>query len=87
VLVHTVVRRDLIEQIGCPGSPMCSTTTRRCPTRRRRRPGDGVGTLVLTHLVPRPRREPSRNGSTRPTAHFKGEVVLATDLLTLDLSA
>ena len=85
VLVHTVVRRDLIEQIGLPRlndvldyhssvSDAAQTATR-----------NGVGTLVLTHLVPAPAPGTEQTWLDLAMAHFRGEVVLAADLLTIQV--
>jgi ribonuclease Z len=86
VLVHTVVQPDLIEQFGLPRltdvldyhssvSDAAWTATRA-----------GVRTLVLTHLVPSPAPGTEQEWLDQATAHFDGEVILATDLLTLEVS-
>jgi ribonuclease Z len=46
-----------------------------------------VGTLLLTHLVPAPAPGTEQEWLDQAAAHFSGEVVLATDLLSLELSA
>ncbi len=66
MLVHTVVRRDLIEQVGLPGSPMCSTTTHRYPTRPGPPSGMASGPSCSPISFPRRPPAPSRSGSTRP---------------------
>jgi ribonuclease Z len=47
---------------------------------------NGVKTLVLSHPVPTPAPGTEQEWLDQATAHFKGEVVLASDLLTLDLA-
>jgi ribonuclease Z len=47
----------------------------------------GMRTLVLTHLVPAPVPGSEQEWLDQAAAHFAGDVVLATDLLSLDLSA
>ncbi len=85
VLVHTTVRRDLIEQISLPRlndvldyhssvADVAGTATR-----------GGVSTLVLTHLVPAP--APGEEGEWLDQAArlFNGRVVVAEDLVRLDV--
>ncbi len=86
VLVHTVVRRDIIEQIGLPrltdvldyhsSVPEAAQTAARC----------GVGTLVLTHLVPAPAPPAEQAWIDQASAHFDGPVVVARDLTTVDVT-
>jgi ribonuclease Z len=47
----------------------------------------GVGTLVLTLLVPAPRPEAEQEWSDRAPAHFDGTIVVARDVTTLDVGA
>jgi ribonuclease Z len=86
VLVHTVVRRDLIEQIGLPRLldvlDYHSSVADAAQTAARA----GVGTLVLTHLVPSPAPGTEQEWIDQATAHFSGSVALATDLLTVDVT-
>ena len=86
VLVHTVVRRDLIEQIGLPRLTDVleyhSSVSDAAQTADRA----GVDTLVLTHLVPPPAPGTEQEWLDQATPHFGGEVVLATDLLTVDVT-
>jgi ribonuclease Z len=86
VLVHTAVRRDQIETLGIPrlldvldyhsAVPDAAATAERA----------GVGTLVLTHMVPpvQPGSEPE--WIAQASAVFGGEVVLAVDLTTIELA-
>jgi ribonuclease Z len=87
VLVHTVVRRDIIESIGLPRLTDVLDYHSSVPDAAQTAARGGVGTLVLTHLVPAPAPGTEQAWLDQAQAHFKGGVVLATDLLTLDLSA
>jgi ribonuclease Z len=84
VLVHTVVRRDLIEQFGLPRLSDVldyhSSVAQAAQTASR----NGVDTLVLTHLVPAPTAGTEQEWLDQASAHFAGAVILATDLLTVD---
>jgi ribonuclease Z len=86
VLIHTVVRRDLIEQIGLPRLTDVldyhSSVADAAQTAARA----GVGTLVLTHLVPPPAPGTEHEWIDQAQAHFNGSVILATDLLALDVN-
>ncbi len=86
VLIHTVVRRDLIEEIGLPRLTDVldyhSSVADAAQTAARA----GVGTLVLTHLVPPPAPGTEQEWIDQAQAHFDGSVVLATDLLALDVN-
>lgn len=86
VLVHTVVRRDLIEQIGLPRLTDVldyhSSVSDAAQTAHRA----GMGTLVLTHPVPTSAPGTEQEWLDQATACFKGSVVLATDLLTLGVT-
>ena len=85
VLVHTVIRRDLIETVGLPRLTDVldyhSSVEDAATTAAR----GGVGTLVLTHLVPPPAPGTEQVWLALAANHFDGEVVLATDLATVDL--
>jgi ribonuclease Z len=86
VLIHTVVRRDLIEQIGLPRLmdvlDYHSSVADAAQTAYR----NGVGTLVLNHLVPAPTPGSEQEWIDQAAAHFKRTVLVAMDLLTLDVS-
>jgi ribonuclease Z len=86
VLVHTVVRRDLIEQFNLPRLTDVLDYHSSVPDAARTAERNGVRTLVLTHLVPTPAPGTEQEWLDQATAHFKGKVVLATDLLTLDVT-
>jgi len=84
VLVHTVVRRDQIEALGVPrlidvldyhsSVPDAAGTAERA----------GVGTLVLTHMVPAVQPGAGQEWIDQAAAEFGGTVVLADDLTTIE---
>ena len=85
VLVQTVVRRDLIEQIGLPRLTDVLDYHSSVPDAAQTAQRAGVGTLVLTHLVPAPAPGTEQEWLDQAAPHFDGTVVLASDLLTLDV--
>jgi ribonuclease Z len=85
VLVHTVVRRDIIEQIGLPRLIDVLDYHSSVEDAARTAARNHVGTLLLTHLVPAPGPGSEEEWIALAAAHFDGEVVLATDLLTLEV--
>jgi ribonuclease Z len=86
MLVHTVVRRDLIEMIGLPRLTDVLDYHSSVPDAAQTAERNGVGTLVLTHLVPAPAPGTEQEWIDQASAHFSGRVVVASDLLTLDLN-
>ena len=86
VLVHTVVRRDLIEQFGLPRLTDVLDYHSSVPEAAQTAERAGVGTLVLTHLVPSPAPGTEQDWLDQAAAHFGGTVVLADDLLSLDVT-
>jgi ribonuclease Z len=84
-LVHTVVRRDLIEQIGLPRLTDVLDYHSSVPDAAQTAARHGIGTLVLTHLVPPPAPGTEQEWLDQAAAHFDGEVVLASDLLTVEV--
>jgi ribonuclease Z len=86
VLVQTVVRPDLIEQFGLPRLTDVldyhSSVADAAQTAAR----NGVRVLVLTHLVPAPAPGTEQEWLDQAAAHFDGEVILAADLLTVDVT-
>jgi ribonuclease Z len=86
VLVQTVVRRDLIEQIGLPRLTDVLGYHSSVPDAARTAARNGVGTLVLNHPVPTPAPGTEQEWLDQASAHFQGKVVLASDLLTLDVT-
>jgi len=85
VLVHTVVRRDLIEQFGLPRLTDVLDYHSSVPDAAQTAARNGVGTLLLTHLVPTPTPGTEQEWLDQAKAHFDGKVVLAADLLTLEV--
>jgi ribonuclease Z len=86
VLVHTVVRRDLIEQIGLPRLSDVLDYHSSVPDAAQTAARSGVGTLVLTHLVPPPAPHTEHEWIDQAAAHFDGSVILASDLTTVDVA-
>jgi ribonuclease Z len=86
MLVHTVVRRDLIEPIGLPRLTDVLDYHSSLEDAARTAARNGVGTLVLTHLVPAPQPGSEDDWVARAEEHFSGTVVLARDLLSLDVA-
>ena len=86
VLVHTVVRRDQIEALGVPRLldvlDYHSAVGDAAATADRA----GVGTLVLTHMVPPVQPGSEQEWIDQAAAVFGGTVVLAEDLTTVDLT-
>ena len=86
VLVHTVVRRDQIEALGIPrlldvldyhsAVPDAAATAERA----------GVGTLVLTHMVPPVQPGAEQEWIDQAKDSFGGEVVLSEDLTSIELA-
>ena len=85
VLVHTVVRRDLIEQIGLPRLTDVLDYHSSVPDAARTAARAGVRTLVLTHLVPSPAPGTEHEWIDQARTHFTGEVRVAADLLAVDV--
>ena len=80
VYVQTVVRDDLIQAFGVPRLvDVCdyhSTVEQAAQTAAR----GGVGTLVLTHMVPAPMPGDEQQWIDLAAAHFDGKIVLGADL-------
>jgi ribonuclease Z len=87
MLVQTVVRRDLIEAFGLPRMLDVLDYHSSVPHAAQTAARNGVGCLVLTHLVPAPAPGSEAEWLAQAAEHFGGEVVLATDLLTLEVGA
>lgn len=87
VLVHTVVRRDLIEAVSLPRLldilDYHSSVQDAAQTAARA----GVQTLILNHPVPAPAPEAEAEWVAQAAEHFGGTVVVARDLTTVDGSA
>jgi ribonuclease Z len=85
VLVHTVVRRDLIEQFGLPRLSDVLDYHSSVPDAAQTASRNGVGTLVLTHLVPSPAPGTEQEWLDQAESQFDGTIILATDLLAVDV--
>jgi ribonuclease Z len=83
--VHTVVRPDLIAPIGLPRLTDVLDYHSSVEDAARTAARSGVGTLVLTHPVPAPQPGTEAEWLALAGAHFDGTVVLAHDLLTLEV--
>jgi len=86
VLVHTTVRRDLIEQFALPRLMDILDYHSSVADVARTAARSGVRSLVLTHLVPAPALGTEKEWIDQAQAHFDGEVVVASDLLTLEVT-
>lgn len=85
VLVHTVVRRDLIEQVGLPRLTDVLDYHSSVEDAAQTAARSGVHTLVLTHLVPAPTPATEQEWLDQAGAHFGGTTALAADLMTIDV--
>ncbi len=85
VLVHTVVRRDIIEQIGLPRLTDVLDYHSSVEDAARTAARNGVATLLMTHLVPAPAPGSEQEWTDRAAVHFGGEVIVAADLLGVEL--
>jgi ribonuclease Z len=86
VLVHTTVRRELIEQFGLPRLMDILDYHSSVADVARTAARNGVRSLVLTHLVPAPAPGTEKEWIEQAQEHFDGEVVVASDLLTIDVT-
>lgn len=86
VLVHTAVRRDLIESIGVPRLLDVLDYHSAVPDAARTAAAGGVRTLVLSHLVPPPGPGTEDQWVDQAAPHFDGRVVVAADLVTIDVT-
>ncbi len=86
VLVHTVVRRDLIEQSGLPRLTDVLDYHSSVPEAAQTATRGNVGSLVLTHLVPSPAAGTEKEWVDQASAHFSGAVIVASDLLSLKVT-
>ncbi len=87
MLVHTVIRRDLLEPLNVPRLNDIFDYHSTVEDAARTAARGGVGTLVLTHLVPAPSPDDEHEWAERARAHFDGSVVVARDLTSLDVGA
>ena len=86
VLIHTVVRRDLIESVGLARLIDVLDYHSSVPEAAGTAARGGVGTLVLTHLVPAPVPGTEQEWIDQAATRFGGTVVLAHDLLSLEVA-
>jgi ribonuclease Z len=85
MLVHTVVRPDLIAPIGLPRLTDVLDYHSSVEDAARTAARGGVGTLVLTHMVPAPAPGAEDEWVELARPHFDGTIVVARDLLALDV--
>lgn len=86
VLVHTVVRRDLIEPIGLPRLTDVLDYHSSVQDAARTAARGGVGTLVLTHLVPAPAPGTEQEWAALAGRSFGGTVIVAADLVSCEVA-
>jgi ribonuclease Z len=86
VLVHTVVRRDLIEPLGLARLTDVLDYHSSVEDAARTAARNDVSTLVLTHLVPAPQPGTEDEWVALAKEHFGGTVVVAKDLLSLEVT-
>ena len=84
VLVHTVVRRDQIEALGVPRLIDVLDYHSSVPDAAQTAERAGVGTLVMTHMVPQVQPGAEQEWIDQAAAEFGGTVVLAEDLTTIE---
>jgi len=86
MLVHTVIRRDLLKPLGLPRLTDVLDYHSSVEDAAQTAARNGVGTLVLTHLVPAPPVGAEDEWVALAEKHFSGHVVVARDLLALDVA-
>ncbi len=86
MLVHTVVRRDLIEPLGLARLTDVLDYHSSVEDAARTAARNDVSTLVLTHLVPAPQPGTEDEWVAVAKEHFGGAVVVAKDLLSLEVT-
>ena len=84
VLVHTVVRRDQIEALAVPRLLDVLDYHSAVGDAARTAERAGVGTLVLTHMVPPVQPGSEQEWIDLARAEFAGSIVLAADLTTVE---
>jgi ribonuclease Z len=84
VLVHTVVRRDQIEALAVPRLLDVLDYHSAVADAARTAERAGVGTLVLTHMVPPVQPGSEQEWIDLARAEFAGSIVLAEDLATVE---
>ena len=85
VYVQTVIRPDLVARI--PNARLQDIVDYHSSVEDAARTAarNGVGTLVLTHMVPSPAPGADEEWLDLARAHFDGDIVLAHDLLSVDV--
>jgi ribonuclease Z len=84
VLVHTVIRQDQIEGLGLPRLLDVIDYHSSVPDAARTAERSGVGTLVLTHMVPPVQSGAEQEWIDQAATEFGGVVVLSEDLTTVE---
>jgi len=84
-LVHTVVRRDQIEALGVPRLVDVLDYHSSVPDAARTAARNGVGTLVLTHMVPPVQPGAEQEWIDQAQDEFGGTVVLSEDLTSVEV--
>ncbi len=84
-LVHTVVRRDQIEAIGLPRLLDVLDYHSSVQDAARTAARAGIGTLVLTHMVPPVQPGAEQEWIDLALGEFDGTVVLSEDLTTIEV--
>jgi ribonuclease Z len=84
VLVHTVIRRDQIEALDLPRLLDVIDYHSAVPDAARTAERAGVGTLVLTHMVPPVQPGAEQEWIDQAAGEFGGVVVLSVDLTTVE---
>jgi ribonuclease Z len=85
VLVHTAVRRDLIEAFGLARLSDVLDYHSSVPDAASTAARAGVRTLILTHLVPAPAPGTEAAWLDQAASGFGGEVLVASDLLRVEV--
>ncbi|MGH9016532.1 MAG: MBL fold metallo-hydrolase [Acidimicrobiales bacterium] len=85
VLVHTVVRRDQIELIGVPRLLDVLDYHSSVPDAADTAARNGVHTLLLTHMVPPPAPGTEQEWIDQAAVTFSGEILVAGDLMTVEV--
>jgi ribonuclease Z len=85
MLVQTVTRPDLITALGVPRFVDVLDYHSSIEDAARTAARNGVRTLVLTHLIPAPPPGTEAEWVAMAAAEFDGTVIVADDLLTLDV--
>lgn len=85
VLVHAVIRRDQIEALGVPRLLDVIAYHSSVPDAARTAERSGVGTLVITHMVPPVQSGAEQEWIDQAVLEFGGVVLLSDDLTTVEV--